>query len=295
MSLIHDIVSASQKRLDLRKTAVPLDEVRGRAKEAPRATVGLREALEAKPFSLIAEIKPRSPSGGAMDAANVEEALGVYDSTPGVSAISILTDIDYFDSSPERLAQARPRTKKPLLRKDFIVDEYQVWEARACGADAILVMAALHAGNPARAVDLGDLAIELGMDVLFELGMHGEDESHVTLPRAAIWGINSRQFQTSKLRIDSSSHANLRALVPPGKLAVAESGVNEPSDLRRLVELGYRAALVGTAFLRKGAKAAEVVRGFDEEISRMIASGGSTQTSPSGLLEAQLSAGRAPR
>jgi indole-3-glycerol phosphate synthase len=269
MSIIHDIVRASRKRLDERKRLVALDEVRSRARDAPRAALGFREALEAKPFSLIAEIKPRSPSGGAMDASNVEEALAVYDATPSVSAISILTDVDYFDSSPERLAQARPRTTKPLLRKDFIVDQYQVWEARACGADAILVMAGLHAENPARALDLFDLARELRMDVLFELGMHGEDESRVTLPDAAVWGINSRQFQTSKLRIDSSSHAGLRGLIPPGKLAIAESGITEPKDLRPLFELKYRAALVGTAFLQRGARVAEVVRAFDEEVGRL--------------------------
>jgi indole-3-glycerol phosphate synthase len=297
MSLIDDIVRASRKRLDERKSRTPLDEVRKKAGDAPRAGAGFRASLEARPFSLIAEVKPRSPSGGAMDPSNVEDALAVYDATSSVAAISILTDTDYFDSSPERLALARPRTSKPLLRKDFIVDEYQVWEARACGADAVLLMAVLYDESPSRAADLFELARDLGMDVLFELGMDGDGASRVALPDAPVWGINSRRFQTSALKvrsrigsaigtrvfgdlsIDSSSHAKLRGLVPEEKIAVAESGISEPKDLHALVELQYRAALVGTAFLRKGAKVAETVRAFDEEVTRLVGFAGSAQAS----------------
>jgi indole-3-glycerol phosphate synthase len=300
MSLIDDIVRASRKRLDVRKARTPIDELRKKAGDAPRARAGFRASLEARPFSLIAEVKPRSPSGGAMDPSNVEDAVAVYDATPSVAAISILTDADYFDSSPERLAQARPRTSKPLLRKDFIVDEYQVWEARACGADAILLMAVLYREMPSRAVELFELARNLGMDVLFELGMDGDGASRVALPDAPVWGINSRRFQTSALKvrsrigsaigtrvfgdlsIDASTHAKLRGLVPEGKLAVAESGIGEPKDLRPLVELRYCAALVGTAFLRKGAKVAETVRAFDEEVAGLLGSAAHVQASPSG-------------
>jgi indole-3-glycerol phosphate synthase len=282
-SLIESIVKQVEKRVQERKRLLPIEDLRASALDAKRAAVGFREALEAKPFSLVAEIKRKSPSSGEMAPANVAEALSIYDSTASISAISILTEEDYFAGSLEDLRHARERTNKPILRKDFIVDEYQVWEARASGADAILLMAGLHDLAPGRASRLLDLAQSLGMAVLFELGMNGDSDRPIV--GTTICGVNSRRFETTSLQvrsrigrligaelsIDSDKHRVLRALIPEGQLAVAESGIDEPSRLGALLDMKYNAALIGTAFLKKGVKVAEVVRDFDEEVGRLLA------------------------
>jgi|HubBroStandDraft_3_1064219.scaffolds.fasta_scaffold154738_1 indole-3-glycerol phosphate synthase len=291
-SLIDGILADSRKRLDERMREVPLDEVQRRAADAPRADVSFREALESKPFSIIAEVKAKSPSGGAMDPANIDAALEIYAETESVSAVSILTDEKHFGGSLERLRAARQRTRKPLLRKDFIVNEYQVWEARAHGADAVLLMADLYRDDPASLARIFDLVRSLGMAALFELGMRTvANPAAVVPPHAEIWGINSRRFDTTRLQlrsrvgrllgarkflglrtelsINADAHAELRLQIPQGKIAIAESGIHDRADLRRLFDLNYRSALIGTAFLKKGAKVAEVVRAFDEEARRM--------------------------
>jgi indole-3-glycerol phosphate synthase len=284
MSLIDDILSDSGKRLADRKRKVPLGEVQKRAAGAPRADFTFRHALEAAPFSIIAEVKAASPSSGPMDSKNVRVALETYDATPSVSAVSILTDEDHFGGSLDRLLGARQRTKKPLLRKDFIVDEYQVWEARAYGADAVLLMADLYRDDPRRLARVFDVVRDLGMDALFELGMKTVAVPSEVVPEgAAIWGVNSRRFQTTKLQvrstvgrilgrelsIDSDAHRQLRPQIPAGKIAIAESGIHDRADLKHLFEINYRAALIGTAFLKKGADVASVVSDFDEEVRRM--------------------------
>jgi indole-3-glycerol phosphate synthase len=282
-SLIDSIVKQVEKRVQERKHLLPMEELRARAADAKRASVGFRDSLASKPFSLVAEIKRKSPSSGEMDPANVADALSVYDSKGSISAISILTEEDYFAGSLDDLRRARERTSKPILRKDFIVDEYQVWEARASGADAILLMAGLHQLVPGRAERLLGLAQSLGMAVLFELGMN--EDSDRPIAGATICGVNSRRFETSALQvrsrlgrligaelsIDSDKHRVLRALIPDGQLAVAESGIDDPSRLRALFDMKYNAALIGTAFLKKGVKVADVVRDFDEEVGRLLA------------------------
>jgi indole-3-glycerol phosphate synthase len=249
---------------------------------APRGRLSFFEALNGAAFSVIAEVKRRSPSAGNMDPGNLDRALDAYLACPSVSAISILTDVDHFGGSIEDLAKARVRSHKPLLRKDFIFDEYQVWEARAFGADAILLMAGLH-DDPGRLRVLFDLARSLGMDVLFEIGMSilpVADQVKVIPQDAAIWGINSRQFASSRFAIRAhagrligkdlitnlSRHRDLFDLIPQGKLAVAESGIESPNDLSALAKLGYRAALIGTALLKKGAKLETTLGAFDERL-----------------------------
>ena len=287
-SLIDSIVKRVERRLQDCKRALPLEELRTLAAGAKRAPVGFRKALEAKRFSLVAEIKKKSPSSGEMDPTNVAQALSVYDSKASISAISILTEEDYFGGSLDDLRRARELTSKPILRKDFIVDEYQVWEARASGADAILLMAGLHEQEPRRATRLLDLARSLGMDVLFELGMNGDSDRPIA--GATICGINSRRFETTSLQvrsrlgrligaelsIDSDKHRVLRPLIDEGRLAVAESGIDDPSRLKALFEMKYDAALIGTAFLKKGVKVAEVVRDFDEEVGNLLATAATT-------------------
>jgi indole-3-glycerol phosphate synthase len=268
-------------------------DLRAMAAGAKRGRTTFRAAVSSAPFSIIAEIKRSSPSSGPMSPANVKDALPVYNAAASVSAISILTDEDHFGNTLEDLSQARQRTDKPLLRKDFIEDEYQVLEARAYGADAILIMSGLHAKHPGRAAELVGLARSLEMDVLFELGMMSVSElrKHIATipPEDVIWGVNSRRFEQraftplqirrriveafgGEFRVDTDVHGELRDLLPTGTTAVAESGIKEPKYLGRLMALNYSAALIGTAFLKNGVQVANVVREFDAEVSAMVAS-----------------------
>jgi len=293
MSLIDTILADTRARLEARKQQRSRSDVASMASGAPRGRISFRAALEARPFSLIAEVKRRSPSGGKMDEANTAQALPIYDATPAVAAISILTDEDHFGGSLEDLRQARSRTEKPLLRKDFIVDEYQVLEARAFGADAVLIMSGLHVDDPGRAAGLIEMARGLGMDVLFEVGMMGLQgltaQRALMRDDAVIWGVNSRRFSvgTAKdLSTDTDVHRELRPSIPEGQTMVAESGIDDPRYLRELRGMAYRGALIGTAFLKKGVDVAEVVGAFDREVAELVAPAAS-DTSPASTAEGE--------
>jgi indole-3-glycerol phosphate synthase len=298
MSIISEILRVGEGRLQERMKRAPLAEVKAAAADAPRSSAPLRQELERLRFSLIAEMKRRSPSTGAMDKTNVDRALDVYRACPAVAAISILTNEDHFGNSLGDLQRARKLTSKPLLRKDFILHEYQVWESRAAGADAILLMAGLLE-DAGRARELHDLATSLGMDVLFEIGMGARpvEQQVAIVPTAApIWGVNARHFSSSRLGLRAKlgrligkdfwtrrdRHRDLKRFVPQGKIVVAESGLHEPSDLRALPALGYHAALIGTAFLREGADVEGVVAAFAKEISSLAGLAPSLAAAPTG-------------
>lgn len=275
--LLDTIVAATRARVAERRARVPRAEIERRALAAPHPR-SLSQALLARPFSVIAEHKRSSPSGGKMDTGNVARCLDVYGREPWVSAISVLTDVDHFDGSLDDLERARQLCgERPILRKDFIVDEYQVYEARAHGADAILLMTAVHTRSREDFARLFELASELGLECLIELGLGDGDprELATMVPAAAkIWGVNSRAFQgTERQREESRAslesggrdlftslerHDELLPLVPPGAIAVAESGLHTADDLRRTRAKGYRAALIGTAFV-KGPQSIESV------------------------------------
>lgn len=252
-------------------------ELRARLADAPPVR-SLHDALLGK-FSVIAEHKRRSPSGGDSDPKNVAAAYELYANTPWIAAVSVLTDSDYFAGTLDDLALARRAVNKPVLRKDFIVDEYQVLEARAFGADAILLMASVLAKDEALMRTLYELARSIGLDVVVELGMTTvriEDLVRVVPAEARIWGINARQFAKTgaareesndprarhDLPTDVQAHQDFRTLVPPGKMAVAESGIHTKEELRAARAAGYDAALIGTAFLRGPKSVADVALEF---------------------------------
>jgi indole-3-glycerol phosphate synthase len=292
MSLIDTILVDTKARLNRRKQERSSAELADMARDARRAKTSLRDAIEkAKTFTVIAEIKRKSPSGGKMDEANVSAALAAYHATPSVSAVSILTDEDHFGNTLADLRSARELTDKPLLRKDFIIDEYQVLEARAFGADAVLIMSGLHAADPELAARLVNKALDLKMDVLFEVSMMGLQglpaQRALIRDDSVIWGINSRKFNTTglltwaglgsmraqigskigkDLLTDREIHRELRSSIPSGQTWVAESGIKSPAYIHELRDMQYRAALIGTAFLKKGVSVSAVVGEFDREI-----------------------------
>lgn len=267
--LLDTIVAATRARIEERRSRVSSSEMTRRALAAPLPR-SLSRALLAQPFSVIAEHKRRSPSGGSMNAENVGRCLDVYAREPWVSAISVLTDIDHFGGSLADLEAARVRCgERPILRKDFIVDDYQVYEARAHGADAILLMTAVHTRSRGDFARLFELATELGLECLIELGLGDGDprELATMVPAGAkLWGVNSRAFQGNDRQRDASRaslesggrdlftslerHDELLPLVPDGAIAVAESGLHTGAELRATRAKGYRAALIGTAFVK---------------------------------------------
>lgn len=254
MTILDRILPDVRRELDEARSAVPLEEIMRRAADAPPPR-DFAAALGADGFGLIAEIKRRSPSVGDMRAANVEESAAAYEESPAVRAISVLTNRAHFGGGIDDLARIAKHSGKPVLRKDFILDDYQVYAARAAGADAVLLMA--NVLPAVRMAELHALVVELGMETLFEVH---EAEEIAALPASArVVGINSRKFKSrdgfvaagdrsdSDFTLDFAAF-ELAGSLPPGCLRVAESGVTAATvaPLRR----HFHAALVGTSLLR---------------------------------------------
>ncbi|MFV0416257.1 MAG: indole-3-glycerol phosphate synthase TrpC [Chthoniobacterales bacterium] len=253
-TVLDRILDDVRAALNETKTKRPLREIKARLLDVPPVR-SFTEALRQNTFSLIAEVKAKSPSVGEMRPENLKAALPVYESCPVVSAVSILTNERHFGQSIDFLEKARPEITKPLLRKDFIVEEYQVSEARAFGADAILLMA--NVLDAARLRGFYDLARELGMNALFEV--HTEEELSLLPHDAEIIGINSRKFKSRDgfvLNGENSSQdfsVNLSTFdlvkkLPDQALRIAESGLD--ADNVRDLTRDFHAGLVGTSLLR---------------------------------------------
>jgi indole-3-glycerol phosphate synthase len=223
-------------------------------------------------FGLIAEIKRRSPSGGEMRPENVERAPVVYAKSPVVKCVSVLTNSTDFGMSVEELVKMKAEIPKPILRKDFILEEYQVYEARAFGADALLLMANVLNRESMRR--LFELSRELGMDVLFEA--HTKEEIEAIPQGAKLYGINSRKFKASTQTFEKSTKGSdftveletfsLINYLAKGAIKIAESGVG-PSQLPDVINIGYDAVLVGTSLLKAEDGIEEMLKRFETSIA----------------------------
>ncbi len=227
----------------------PMREVIKAAKDAgpPRGFhAALAGAREAGGYGLIAEIKRASPSAGLIRPDFAPEDLAAAYERGGATCLSVLTDVPYFQGSDDDLVTARGASALPVLRKDFMVDPYQIAEARALGADCVLViMAAL---DDAMAREIEESARSFGMDVLIEV--HDEAELARALGLGSpLIGINNRDLRT--LKTDLSTTERLARLVPEGHLLVSESGLNGPDDLARMARAGASCFLVGEALMRE--------------------------------------------
>ena len=261
MQILEEILQDVREGIAQSKSTCPEgDLLREIADQAP--SLSLSNELVRHGFGLIAEIKNCSPSMGPMRPQNVRAAPKAYDESPVVRAFSILTNKTYFGSGLEDLRRLRTQTRKPILRKDFIIDPYQILEARAAGADAILLMANILSAEQMN--EFHGLAGELGMDALCEI--HTEEELTALPPRASLVGINARKFkgedsaetfarsrEKKEGGEDFTIHFDAFSLfpkIPSHTLKVAESGMNPQNISRVLQTHPFAAALVGTSLLQ---------------------------------------------
>jgi indole-3-glycerol phosphate synthase len=239
------ILGATRCIIEHRKIRVPIAELERRAALIPSKHGVFSAALEGPGPAVIAECKRRSPSRGVLRATYDPAALAGQYAAAGAAAISVLTEPTFFDGDPAHLVAVRGAVALPVLRKDFILEEYQLLEARAWGADAVLVIVAA----------LGDLQLrrliaaarDVGLDVLVEV--HDEAELGRALDGgAAIIGVNNRNLRT--LEVDPGVALRLAARLPAGVVGVAESGVRSGAAIAALAAAGYRALLVGEWLVR---------------------------------------------
>ena len=250
--MLDRIVADKKEELKQRKKAVPVSGLE--ASIAQRAgTLGFANALKEEGVSIIAEVKRASPSRGVLRHDFSPVALARTYADNGAAAISVLTESKYFQGSIEHLAEIREAVEIPLLRKDFIFDPYQVYESRAYGADALLLIVAIL--EQEQLDELSTLSHELGLSCLVEV--HNESEvERALLSGAQIIGINNRDLKT--FQVDISTTQRLRPLISGDRVVVSESGINSRRDIDNLKSWGIDAALVGEALITAGDIAAKM-------------------------------------
>lgn len=243
--LLSTIIAATRRIVEMRREREPAAALETRAAAASPAGARFEQELGmAGRVNVIAECKRRSPSRGVLAADYDPAAIARLYERGGAAAISVLTEPTFFDGALEHLGAVRRAVSLPLLRKDFIVDDYQLFEARAAGADAILLIAA--ALEQRDLVRLQARAWALGLAALVEV--HDEDELTRAIDSGArVVGVNNRNLRS--LRVDVDASYRLAARVPRGVTAVSESGLRSRADLERLAAAGYRAFLIGERFM----------------------------------------------
>ena len=246
--ILTTILARKADEIAERSARVSLADLRARVADAP-PTRGFADALNAMiaqgDAAVIAEVKKASPSKGVIRPDFRPADIAVSYEFGGAACLSVLTDVDFFQGADDYLRQARDACTLPVLRKDFTVDPYQVYEARALGADCILlIVAALDDGQ---LVDLSGLAMQLGMDVLVEVHDIDELERALQVPVPLV-GINNRNLRTFEVSLDTT--LAMKDAVPKDRLLVTESGIVVPEDVATMRDAGVNAFLVGETFMR---------------------------------------------
>jgi indole-3-glycerol phosphate synthase len=261
--ILKRILARKQEEIAERSTRVSLDELHDQAAGADPArgfVAAMERKIAAGQAAVIAEIKKASPSKGVLREDFDPAAIAQSYARGGAACLSVLTDRDFFQGSEAYLQQARAACELPVIRKEFIIDPYQVVEARALGADCILLIAA--ALSDGQMAELSAAAAELSLDVLIEV--HDADELHRVLPLGLkLVGINNRNLRTFETRLETT--LDLLAEIPADRVVVTESGILQSTDVARMRAADVHAFLVGEAFMRApepGARLAELF-GFE--------------------------------
>ena len=253
MNILDKIILNKKEEVSSLKKSVPIEELKNRY-GFDKETISLKDNLLNKStFGIISEFKRQSPSKGIINnMADVVETTKGYQSV-GASGISILTDTAFFGGKTEDLLEARPYLKVPILRKDFIVDEYQVYETKAMGADVMLLIASVL--TPEKQQILASLAKELGLEVLLEI--HSEEELVDNMvPLVDILGVNNRNLKTFETSIQNS--IDMSAMLPHEVLKISESGISSLDDINELLKHDFKGFLIGEQFMKSDEPAREL-------------------------------------
>ncbi|SIS95690.1 indole-3-glycerol phosphate synthase [Zobellia uliginosa] len=244
MNILDKIVADKRKETDLRKSLIPISQLENSVLFA-RETVSLSKALRNSPTGIIAEHKRRSPSKSEINQGlNVQDVARGYENA-GVCGMSVLTDGKYFGGSLDDLLLARASVGLPLLRKEFIIDEYQILEARAHGADVILLIAAILSKEEIKT--FSELAKSLDLDVLLEVHNEAELQKSI-MPSLDMLGVNNRNLKTFEVSLDTSK--SLSKLIPDEFVKVSESGISSIEAINDLKPYGYQGFLIGENFMK---------------------------------------------
>jgi indole-3-glycerol phosphate synthase len=244
MNILQRIVEDKKNEVALRKALFP-ESYWEQAPLFERPTVSLKDSLLEKAVGIIAEHKRRSPSKAVINQSGSVASIAKAYSQAGVGGMSVLTDSKYFGGSLEDLIQARAVTSLPLLRKEFIIDPYQLIEAKAHGADAILLIAAVLDRKEIK--QLSETAQSLGLEVLLEV--HNREELEKALmPSLDLLGVNNRDLKAFRVHLEISK--TLAAQIPDDFVKVSESGISSPEAVRELKPYGYRGFLIGEHLMR---------------------------------------------
>jgi len=255
LSVLDQIVATKREEIERAKSAVPLDELRARLADAPPVRDFFAPLAAAGPIKLIAEIKKASPSKGVIRADFDPVAIARTYQSHGASCLSVLTDEQYFQGSLEILKQVRQAVEIPILRKDFVLDSYQLLEARISGADAVLLIA--ECLDDCNLRKLHNEAIDLGLTPLVEF-YEPQNLDRVLAAGAQLIGINNRDLKT--FEVDLGHTIRMRQKVPLDCVLVGESGIETRADVLRLEAAGVDAMLVGESLMREADIGAAVDR-----------------------------------
>lgn len=244
MNILDQIIAGKRKEIALKKSVVSMNQLENTALFNAK-TQSLSKSILNSPFGIIAEHKRRSPSKGTINhKLSVEEVVTGYENV-GASGISVLTDSQYFGGSLDDLLLAKAAVNTPLLRKEFIIDEYQILEAKANGADAILLIAAVL--TQAEIKSLSEFAHSIALEVLLEVHNLEELEKSI-MPSLDIIGVNNRNLKTFEVSLQNS--IDLVTNIPTDFVKISESGLSTVEDLKRLQSHGFQGFLIGESFMK---------------------------------------------